>query len=78
MSTHTRAVCRFLESGVRGEGLVGVCGLVFTGADPGFQVIGGVLKIVWGILCEKSRFYANYKIRIKLVVLEMVSEKGYK
>ena len=24
--------------------MVGDCGLVFTGADPGFQVIGGVLK----------------------------------
>ena len=24
--------------------MVGDCGLVFPGADPGFQVIGGVLK----------------------------------
>ena len=42
----------------------------FTGADPGFQVRrGGALKIiapryarrenVWGISCEKSRFYAK-------------------
>ena len=40
-----------------------------TGADPGFQVRGGALKKiapnggrrenVWGISCEKSRFYAN-------------------
>jgi hypothetical protein len=29
-----------------------------TGADPGFQVRGGALKnFVWGISCEKSRFY---------------------
>ena len=38
-----------------------------TGADPGFQVRGGALKIIapsegrcekfWGISCEKSRFY---------------------
>ena len=38
-----------------------------TGADPGFQVRGGALKKiapsggrhqnVWGISCEKSRFY---------------------
>ena len=40
-----------------------------SGADPGFQVSGGALKkiapsggrreIVWGISCEKSRFYAK-------------------
>ena len=30
--------------GMRWEGLVGDCGLVFPGADPRFQVIGGVLK----------------------------------
>jgi hypothetical protein len=40
-----------------------------TWADPGFQVKGGVLKKIvpsggrrencWGILCEKSRFYAK-------------------
>ena len=40
-----------------------------TGADPGFQVRGGVLKKfapsggrrgnLWGISCEKSRFYAK-------------------
>jgi hypothetical protein len=39
------------------------------GADPGFQVRGGVLKNIapsggrrekfWGISCEKSRFYAK-------------------
>ena len=42
------------------------------GADPGFQVRGGALKKiapsggrcenVWGISCEKSRFYAQKKI----------------
>ena len=41
----------------------------FTVADPGFQVRGGTLKKiapsrgrcenVWGISCEKSRFYAK-------------------
>ena len=41
------------------------------GADPGFQVRGGALKKIapsgggrenrWGISCEKSRFYANFK-----------------
>ena len=40
-----------------------------AGADPGFQVRGGTLKKMapsggrcenfWGILCEKSRFYAK-------------------
>ena len=35
---------------------------MFPGADPGFQVIGGVLKNCWDILCEKSRFYANNHI----------------
>ena len=40
-----------------------------AGADPGFQVRGGALKImvpsgerrenVWGISCEKSRFYVK-------------------
>ena len=40
-----------------------------SGADPGFQVRGGVLKKIapsggrrekfWGISCEKSRFYAK-------------------
>ena len=39
------------------------------GADPGFQVRGGVFKKIapsggrrnffWGISCEKSRFYAK-------------------
>ena len=39
------------------------------GSDPGFQVRGAVLKKIapsggrreniWGISCEKSRFYAN-------------------
>ena len=43
-----------------------------AGADPGFQVRGGGLKIiassgarrenVWGISCEKSRFYAKNHI----------------
>ena len=42
---------------------------IYTGADPGFQVRGGALKNiapsggrhenVWGISCEKSRFYAK-------------------
>jgi hypothetical protein len=41
----------------------------FSGADPGFQVRGGALKKIapsggrreniWGISCEKSRFYAK-------------------
>ena len=41
----------------------------YTGAEPGFQVRGGVLKKIapsggscencWGISCEKSRFYAK-------------------
>jgi hypothetical protein len=40
-----------------------------SGADPGFQGRGGTLKKIaqsggrrennWGILCEKSRFYAK-------------------
>ena len=40
-----------------------------SGADPGFQVRGGALQKnapsggrrenFWGILCEKSRFYAK-------------------
>jgi hypothetical protein len=43
--------------------------LKYTGADPGFKVRGGVLKKIapsggrcekfWGILCEKSQFYAK-------------------
>ena len=43
--------------------------LTCTGADPGFQVRRGIVKIiapsgtsrenVWGIACEKSRFYAK-------------------
>ena len=43
--------------------------LTDTGADPGFQVRGGALKKIapsggrreniWGISCEKSRFYAK-------------------
>ena len=42
---------------------------LLSGADPGFQVRGGVLKKIassggrrekfWGISCEKSRFYAK-------------------
>jgi hypothetical protein len=42
---------------------------MITGADPGFQVRGGALKKIapsggrreniWGISCEKSRFYAK-------------------
>ena len=46
-----------------------VCKYPFTGANPGFQVRGahlkilrraeGGAKIVWGISCEKSRFYAK-------------------
>jgi len=57
---------RLQVSGKRGAGedLVGDCGLVFPGADPGFQVIGGVLKkfrrakrgakIVW-VFCVKNQ-----------------------
>ena len=43
--------------------------MTFTGADPGFPDRDGALKkiapsggrheIVWGISCEKSRFYAK-------------------
>jgi hypothetical protein len=43
--------------------------LWYSGADPGFQVRGGVLKKnapsggrlenCWGIWCEKSRFFAK-------------------
>jgi hypothetical protein len=43
--------------------------LLYSGADPGFQVRGGALKKIapsggrrkfcWGISCEKSRFYAK-------------------
>ena len=30
------------------------------GADPGCQLMGGAVKIIfWGISCEKSRFYAK-------------------
>ena len=46
--------------------------LLYSGADPGFQVSGGPLKtiapsggrreIVWGISCEKSRFYSKNHI----------------
>ena len=34
---------------------------LISGADPGFQVRGGGadLNFVWGISCEKSRFYAK-------------------
>ena len=35
---------------------------LISGADPGFQVGGGGgadLNFVWGISCEKSRFYAK-------------------
>ena len=47
-------------------------GLVIAGADPGFQVRGGggALKKtapsggrrenIWGVSCEKSRFYTNF------------------
>jgi hypothetical protein len=48
----------------------------YAGADPGFQVRGGgaLKKIapsggrrenIWGISCEKSRFYANKIIFIQ-------------
>jgi hypothetical protein len=34
--------------------------MALSGADPGFLVREGALKkIVWGISCEKSRFYAK-------------------
>jgi hypothetical protein len=43
--------------------------IIILGADPGFQVRGGILKKIapsggrrkmfWGISCEKSRFYAK-------------------
>jgi hypothetical protein len=41
----------------------------YSGADPGFQIRGGILKKIapsggrrekfWGFSCEKSRFYAK-------------------
>jgi len=51
-------------NGGAGEGLVGDCGLVFPGADPGFQVIGGALKKICrtkrgakivGVFCVKNQ-----------------------
>ena len=52
-----RAVCRFLERGVLG-GLVGDCGLLIPVVDPGFQVIGVVLKKFhkkFGVFCVKNQ-----------------------
>ena len=46
-----------------------LCNMYISGADPGFQVRRDALKKIapsggrgenfWGILCEKSRFYAK-------------------
>ena len=57
--------------------MVGDCGLVFPGADPGFQVIGGVLKkfrlarlgaTILGVFCVKNQdfmpkiiFFSNFR-----------------
>ena len=50
--------------GGAGEGLVGDCGLVFEGADPGFHVIEGVLEKfrrakrgaeIFGVFCVKNQ-----------------------
>jgi hypothetical protein len=58
-----------------GEGRVGDCGLLIPGADPGFQVIGGVLKKFrenfGGILCEKSRLYAK-----KIIFFPILGGRG--
>ena len=50
---------------------------MYTGADPGFQVMGGgaLKKIapsggrrekIWGISCEKTRFYAKKSYSFQL------------
>jgi hypothetical protein len=49
-----------------------------TGADTGFQVKGGALKKiapsggglenVWGISCEKSRFYSNKEKEMPIIL----------
>ena len=54
---------------------------LISGADPGFQVRGGELKKIapsggrrekiWGISCEKSRFYAK-----KLYLFQFYGEGG--
>ena len=47
-----------------GEGRVGDCGLLIPGADPGFQVIGGVLKKFrenFGVFCVKNQDYMQKK-----------------
>ena len=54
---------------------------LISGADPGFQVRGGELKKIapsggrrekiWGISCEKSRFYAK-----KLYLFQFYDEGG--
>jgi hypothetical protein len=43
---------------VGGGGLVGDCGLLIPGGDPGFQVTGGVLKKFhkkFGVFCVKNQ-----------------------
>jgi len=72
-----------------GEGLVGDCGLVFPGADPGFQVIGGVLKKfsgakrdanIFGVFCVKNQdfmqkiiFFPTVKQNVLTIVLIIVN-----
>ena len=58
-----------------------------SGADPGFQVRGGVLKeiapsggrreIFWGISCVNSRFYAN-KADYRISLLPLTSNSKNK
>ena len=61
---------KYLASNYRPVSLTCICCKVLEpGADPGFQVRGGTLKKIatsggrrekiWGISCEKSRFYAK-------------------
>ena len=38
-----------------GEVLVGVCGLVFPGADTCFQVVRGLLQKFFGVFCMKNQ-----------------------
>jgi hypothetical protein len=53
--------------GGAGEGLVEDCGLMFPGAGPGFQVIGGVLKKfrrakIFGVICVKNQNFRGCRV----------------
>jgi hypothetical protein len=71
------------ESGA--DGYLYICRV--AGADPGFQVRGGVLKKnapsggrrenVWGISCENSRFYAK-KADYRISLLPLLSNSKNK